>query len=144
MNLLAFYIYLIDVLSDHPFGGLAALSLVLSVIIAFGTFMFADFHADNIEEAKAIRKSGFKWVKGAIASFFIFGTLSWLIPQKDTMYMMGAAVGAGALADWASESETMQAIGGDMGRVYGKSLTALEGYLDTLAPEEEEVVEETK
>lgn len=142
MNLLAFYIYLIDVLSDHPFKGLAALSLIGAVVTLFGTAIMSDF-SETTDKEKAIRKTGFTWVKRLVGCFLLFGTLSWLIPQKDTMYMMGAAVGAGALADWASESETMQAIGGDMGRVYGKSLTALEGYLDTLAPEEE-IVEETK
>lgn len=143
MNLLAFYIYLIDVLSDHPFRGLATLSLLGTVITLFGTAIMSDF-SDSTDQEKVIRKTGFKWAKRLGGCFLLFGMLSWLIPQKDTMYMMGAAIGAGTLAEWASESETMQAIGGDMGRVYGKSLTALEGYLDTLAPEEEEVVEETK
>ncbi|AGH57139.1 hypothetical protein VPNG_00115 [Vibrio phage VBP47] len=53
MNLLAFYIYLIDVLSDHPFRGLATLSLLGTVITLFGTAIMSDF-SDSTDQEKVI------------------------------------------------------------------------------------------
>lgn len=61
----------------------------------------------------------------------------WFIPEKGTMHMMGAAIGAEHIAEYTKESEALGALSADTGCVYNKSLLALEGYLDSMATETE-------